>query len=45
MVNQVSIALKIDEAIKNTEFELNEKESELRQWAASENTQLSEQVY
>jgi hypothetical protein len=42
IVNQVEFSLNLDYVIASTEQELDSKESELRQWASTENTQLND---
>ncbi len=44
IVSQVEFSLNLDNVIASTEQELDSKESELRQWASAENTQLNDQV-
>jgi hypothetical protein len=42
IVSQVEFSLNLDNVIASTETELDSKESELRQWASAENTQLND---
>ncbi len=42
IVSQVEFSLNLDNVIASTEQELDSKESELRQWASAENTQLND---